>query len=189
MEHLVTRPALPRIVTVLGLLFVCLGATTTGNSCSIRDFLKGGSNNDQNFAVSLALINTSAQETDSFAFGEDIEMQLTVRNTDDTNTAELQFPTTRTSDFVVLNQGSDSVLWKDSTHEPVAAQTLTTLTFQPSETKTFTVTWNQVGDSNVALNPGTYDARGVLVFDDFDISPTESNNLGSPIKTFTIRRP
>jgi hypothetical protein len=174
---------------VLGLLFVCLGATTTENSCSIRDFLKGDGSDDQNFAVSLALINTSDEETDSFAFGENIEMQLTVRNTNDTNTAELQFPTTRTSDFVVLNQGSSSVLWKWSTNQPVAGQSLTTLTFQPSETKTFTVTWDQVGDSGVALNPGTYDARGVLVFDDFDLSPTESNNLGSTIKTFTIRRP
>jgi archaellum component FlaG (FlaF/FlaG flagellin family) len=186
----VTSPALPRIVTVLGLMAVCLGAATTDNSCSIRDFLKGnGSNDNQSFVTQLALINANQQETDTFDFGERITMQLTVRNTSSDNTAEVQFPTTRTSDFVVVDPNSNAVLWKWSTSQPAFAATPTALTFQPGETKTFTVTWNQVGDNGAAVNPGTYEARGVLVYDDFDLSPLESNNLGSSPTQFTISRP
>lgn len=184
-----TRPALPRIVTVLGLMAICLGAATTDNSCSIRDFLKGNGNNDnQSFVTQLALINPNDQETDTFDFGEHVTMQLTVRNTSD-NTAEVQFPTTRTSDFVVVDPNSNEVLWKWSTSQPAFATTPTILTFQPGETKTFTQTWTQVSDNGAALNPGTYEARGVLVYDDFDLSPLESNNLGSSPAQFTISRP
>jgi hypothetical protein len=186
----VTRPALSRIVTVLGLLAVCLGASTTGSSCSISDFLKGnGSSNNQSFVTQLALINVNQQETDTFDFGKPIKMQLTVHNTSDTTSPQVQFPTTRTSDFVVVDPNSNAVLWKWSTSQPAFAQTQTTLTFQPGETKTFTVTWNQVGDNGVALNPGTYEARGVLVYDAFDVSPLESNTLGSSPQQFTIRQP
>ena len=184
-----TRPALPRIVTVLGLLAVCLGATTTENSCSIRDFLNGdGSNNDQSFVTQLALINVDDQETDTFDFGERITMQLTVRNTSD-NTVDADFLTARTSDFVVVDPNSNAVLWKWSTSQPAFAATPTTLTFQPGETKTFTETWTQTSDNGAAVNPGTYEARGVLVYDDFDLSPLESNNLGSSPTQFTISRP
>ena len=183
-----TRPALSRLVTVLGLLAVCLGASTTENSCSIRDFFKGSGNANQSFVADLALINVAGEETDTFDFGERIEMQLTVRNTSDT-TAQVDFPTTRTSDFVVVTQNSNAVLWKWSTNQPVFGQTLTTLVFQPGETKTFTVTWDQIGDNGVAMNPGTYEARGVLVYSDFDISPLKTNNMGSSPKQFTIRRP
>jgi hypothetical protein len=165
-----------------------LGASSE-NSCSFRDFLKGdNSNNDQSFVTQLALINSDGQETDTFDFGEQIEMQLTVHNTG-TNVAQVDFPTTRTSDFVVVGQNSDAILWQWSTLQPVFGQTVTTLTFQPDETKTFTVTWNQIGDNGVATNPGTYRARGVLVYDGFDVSPLQTNNLGSTPAQFTIRRP
>ena len=187
-ERFVNRPRLPRILTVLGLMAACLGASSE-NSCSFRDFLKGDSgSNDQSFVTQLALINSNGEETDTFAFGESIKMQLTVHNTG-TNIAQVDFPTTRTSDFVVVGQNSDAILWQWSNLQPVFGQTLTTLTFQPDETKTFTVTWNQIGDNGIATNPGTYRARGVLVYDGFDISPLQTNNLGSTPAQFTIRRP
>ncbi|HEY4369869.1 MAG TPA: BsuPI-related putative proteinase inhibitor [Steroidobacteraceae bacterium] len=176
-------------MTVLGLLAICLGATS-GKSCSISDFLKGDSSNsdDPPFVTELTLVNSAGENTDTFDFGETIEMQLTVRNRL-TTTAEAQFSTTRTSDFVVVNDNSSTVLWKWSTNQPTAGTTPTTLTFEPGETKTFTVDWNQLGDSGIATNPGTYEARGVLVYDGFDTNPLQTNNMGSSPKQFTIRSP
>ena len=37
------------------------------------------------------------------------------------------------------------------------------------------------------LPPGDYEARGVLVYSDFDINPLKSNQLASTLVRFTIR--
>ena len=183
-----TRPTLPRLFTVVGLLVVCLGASSGENSCSIRNFLSGKDSNNDNpaFVTDLTLVNSAGQTTDTFNRDEPIQMQLTVRNRLDTS-AEAQFPTNRTSDFVVVPEDSTEVLWKWSTANlPNPSATPTTLTFQPGETKTFTVTWNQVGDNGLPVTPGNYEARGALVYDGFDVDPLQTNSMGSSPKRFTI---
>lgn len=171
----------------------CLGASSE-SSCSFLSFLKGGSSNsnDPPFVTELTLTDTDNQATDTFEFGERVQMQLKVRNRL-TTTAEAQFPTTRTTDFVVVRDNTSTVLWKWSNSQPVAAQTTTTLTWQPGETKTFPVTpplqWDQKDDNGVQVTPGTYEARGVLVYDGFDTNPLQVNNMGSSPVQFTIRSP
>ena len=56
------RP-LPRLITVLGLLAISLGATT--ESCSLRDALGGGNGNNPDFVTQLQLKNANAGTTDT----------------------------------------------------------------------------------------------------------------------------
>lgn len=177
-----TRIALPRLITVLGLLAICLGAGSS-RSCS---FSSGDTDKDDpDFVTDLKLQNADGQITDTFAPGAPIDMVLTVRNRLDTP-AEAQFPTARTSDFVVVRENTTDVVWKWSTGRAFG-QVVTTLTFAANETKTFTFRWNQVGDNGNPLANGTYEARGVLVYDDFDSNPLKSNQMGSTLVRFVIR--
>lgn len=72
-----TRIALPHLITVLGLLAICLGAGSS-RSCS---FSSGDTDKDDpDFVTDLKLQNTDGQITDTFAPGTAIDMVLTVRN-------------------------------------------------------------------------------------------------------------
>lgn len=174
---------LPRLITVLGLLVICLGATT--ESCSIRDAIGGGSSNNPDFVTQLQLKNANAQITDTFNLGDDITMVLTVRNRLTTG-ATVEFTSGRQSDFVVVRENTSDVVWKWSTDQTFGTAA-TTLTFQAGETKTFEVDWDQVGDNDLQVPAGTYEARGVLFYDGFDTDPLKTNQLGSTLVRFTIR--
>lgn len=178
------RP-LPRLLTALGLLAICLGASTE-SSCSFRDIVGGGNSDNPDFVTQLQLENANQEITDTFERGEQITLVLTVRNRLRT-AATVEFPTSRTSDFVVVRENTSEVVWKWSTGQPVFAQGLTTLEFSDSETKTFDEVWDQIGDNEVQVRPGTYEARGVLVYDGFDSDPLRTNQLGSTLIRFTVR--
>ena len=113
-------------------------------------------------------------------------MVLTVRNRRDT-TETIDFTDSRTRDFVVVRANTDNVVWQLSKETAAPSQTATTLTFGPNESQTFTTTWDQTeSDSGDQVRTGTYEARGVLVFDGFDSSPLRASQLGSPLERFTI---
>jgi len=108
-----------------------------------------------------------------------------VRNRRDT-TETIDFTDSRTSDFVVVRANTDSVVWQLSKKSAAPSQTPTTLSFAPGESKTFTTTWDQIDDSGDQVRTGTYEARGVLVFDGFDSRPLRASQQGSPLESFTI---
>jgi len=113
-------------------------------------------------------------------------MILTVRNRRDT-TETIDFPDSRTSDFVVVRANTDNVVWQLSKETAAPAATPTTLSFAPGETKTFTTTWDQTDSgSGNQVRTGSYEARGVLVFDGFDSNPLRASQRGSPLEEFTI---
>ena len=59
--------------------------------------------------------------------------------------------------------------------------------FGPNEVKTFTTTWDQTdSDGGDQVSTGSYEARGVLVFDGFDTSPLRASQRGSQLERFTI---
>jgi len=60
--------------------------------------------------------------------------------------------------------------------EQVFGQTLTTLTWQPDETKTFTVTWNQVSDGNQLVAAGNYEAIAGLTCANSSSSSSSSSS-------------
>ena len=109
-------------------------------------------------------------------------MILTVRNRRDT-TETIDFTDSRTSDFVVVRANTDTVVWQLSKESAAPSPTPTTLEFAPNETQTFTTTWDQTeSDSGDQVRTGTYEARGVLVFDGFDDHPLRASQLGSPLE-------
>ena len=113
-------------------------------------------------------------------------MILTVRNRRDI-TEMMDFTDTRTSDFVVVRANSESIVWQLSKESAAPSPTPTTLEFGPNEIKTFTTTWDQTeSDSGVQVRSGSYEARGVLVFDGFDDHPARASQRGSPLEQFTI---
>ena len=174
---------MPRLATVLGLLVICLGSTTQC-SCAFFGTDRSGGSGSLSFVTELRLQRSGGEVTDSFERDEIIEMVLTVRNRLN-RSVDVDFPTSRQSDFVVVRENTSDVVWKRSDGQP-GSQGSTTLTFAANETKTFTTTWNQVRANGSRVERGTYEARGVLVFDGFDSDPLRSNQMGSSPKRFSI---
>ena len=56
-----------------------------------------------------------------------------------------------------------------------------------SASKTFTLYWPGTLADGTQLPPGTYQARGALVFDGFRANPLATNAMGSELETFTVR--
>ena len=113
-------------------------------------------------------------------------MLLPVRNRRD-SAESVDFSDSRTTDFVVARANTDNVVWQLSKETAAPSPTATTLDFAAGETKTFTTTWDQTdSDNGDQVRTGTYEARGVLVFEGFDSRPLRASQLGSPLESFTI---
>lgn len=180
------RRSLPRLLTILGILAICTGSSTN-RSCSLSDRNDGDGGDEPDFVTRLEIQDSSGQITDTFERGELIQMVLTVRNRRDT-AVSVDFPTTRTFDFVVVRENSNDVVWQLSESAGAAPPSTipTTLDFAPNQTQTFTATWSQVDNDGNDVRTGAYEARGVLVYDGFDSNPLRSNQLGSTLESFTI---
>jgi Intracellular proteinase inhibitor len=174
---------LPRLLTLLGIAAVCMGSTS--RSCSLGS--SGGDGGDNpSFVSQLDLQDSGGGSTNTFDRGDTIQFVLTVRNRLDT-TASAEFTTARTSDFVIVREHTSDVVWKWSDDQPPFAETPTSIDFAAGETRTFSVTWNQILTSGAQLRSGTYEARGVLVYSGFDGNPLRANQMGSTLERFTIR--
>ena len=151
----------------------------------LRDRHRQRQHDDASFVAQLQIQDANGDITDTFDRGETIIFVLTVRNRLDTS-ASAEFTTTRTSDFVVLRENTDDVVWQWSDGRSFS-DVATTIEFAPGETRTFTETWDQILSNGTQLRSGTYEARGVLVFSGFDSDPLRSNQMGSTLERFTIR--
>ena len=92
-----------RAATLLGILVICAGTTTSNRSCSLAGSgsNSGDGGDDPTFVATLQLQDTQGNVTASFQRQELIQMILTVRNRRDT-TETIDFTNSRTSDFVVV---------------------------------------------------------------------------------------
>jgi hypothetical protein len=182
------RP-LPRLIAVIGVLMICLGSSSRscsflGGSSDDDDDDGNGGNDEPSFVTTLELRNSEGEIADRFERGEQIQMILSVRNRLDSSPV-IEFPTTRMSDFVVVRENSDDIVWQWSEDETFSEVT-SELTFTAGETKTFTEIWDQEDDGDTQVRAETYEARGVLVYDGFDSNPLRSNQQGSTLVRFTI---
>lgn len=120
------------------------------------------------FVTSLTVENTSSQPTTAFAQGEPIQFLLTIRNRS-ASAQSLFFNSDEVLNLAVVDTGTATVVWtcdNDTTTACVIGTSLGTpstggagfneIDFQPFETKTVTITWNQTNDSGaqVAINDG-----------------------------------
>ncbi len=176
-----------RCATLLGIFVICAGTASSNRSCSLgRSDNSGDGGDDPTFVATLQLQDTQGNVTDTFERGELIQMVLTVRNRRDT-TETVDFDDTRTSDFVVVRSNTDNVVFQLSKETAAPSPTPGSLEFAPGESMTFTTTWDQTdSDGGDQVRTGTYEARGVLVFDGFDSNPLRASQLGSPLERFTI---
>ena len=175
------RRSAPRLLTVIGVLAICLGASS--KSCRlIQDNIEN--RDDLSFAVALTVQDQGGQITDSFERDEAIQFVMTVRNELET-AATIEFSTGRQTDFIVVNNGTADKVWQWSDGQAFA-QARSELTFDALETKTFTVLWNQQSRNGVQVRSGTYQVRGVLHFSGFDADPLQDNEQASDLATFRI---
>lgn len=182
-----TRTQARRLTTLVGILVLCAGTASSNRSCNLGSSDNSGDGGDDpTFVATLQLQDTQGNVTDSFQRQELVQMILTVRNRRDT-TETINFTDTRTSDFVVVRANTDTVVWQLSKESAAPSPRPGTLQFAPGESMTFTTTWNQTdSDRGDQVRTGTYEARGVLVFDGFDTRPLRASQLGSPLERFTI---
>jgi hypothetical protein len=176
-----------RLATLVGILVICAGTTTSNRSCSLGSSDDGGDGGDDpTFVTTLQLQNTNGEVTDTFSRDELIQMVLTVRNRRDT-TETVEFTDSRTTDFLVVRANSNGIVWQLSKETAAPTPGPTSIEFAPGQTRTFTTTWDQTdSDSGEQVRTGTYEARGVVVFEGFDDSPLRASQLGSPLERFTI---
>lgn len=170
-----------RVLAVFALMAAGLGATSS--SCQFGD--SDGSGSGPSFVTDLTLRNASGETSESFDRGERIELVLTVRNRRDTPVT-VQFPSARTSDFLVVRENSSSIVWKWSTGRDFAPVE-TEIDFAAGETRTFRVSWDQTDSNGAQVGAGTYEARGVLVYEGFDSNPLGSHQMASTLERFAIR--
>lgn len=182
-------PRLPMMARLAALFGVCLFTAGAQFSCSsdgratIGDDIDSG--NGPRFTTRLVLRNSAGTETYTFQRGDLINFELTIRNRTN-GTITFQGCCPPESDFFVFNDGDEDVRWRWSEGRAFPA-VIADLVFTPNETKTFQVDWNQVTRSGEMLAAGQYDTRGIVTRTPFTADPLASSELGSNLRTFTIR--
>jgi hypothetical protein len=167
-----------RNLTKATILIVVCAITAGATSCNTDGDV------GPTFVTDLVLKNAAGQVREEFAAGEAITFELTVRNRTNTDVI-VEFASGHQFDFVVVDAGSSRVRWLWSRGKAFT-QALTEVDFAREQTRTFTTTWNQVGDDGQAVLPGNYEARGVLLFSEFRTDPLAQHQLASPLKAFRI---
>jgi hypothetical protein len=140
---------------------------------------------DVSFTSTLTLRDSAGVETASFVFGEPLRFDLELTNRTHRQ-QRLQFPDAQTHDFLVVNNRTVQVRWMWSDGQAFA-QVATELVFEPYASKTFTLYWPGTLADGTQLPPGSYQARGTLVFDGFDTNPLAPSDLGSALEAFEVR--
>ena len=167
------------------------------NNCS-----KNSSSDAPQFVTSLAVQNTSGQPSTAFSKGETIQFVITIRSRSD-QAQKLFFNSSELLNVAVVDAGTASVVWAcDSDASSVATPScaisdsgLSTpasdgsgfdeIDFQPFETKTVTVKWNQADNSGAQApvrpsNPASGDTTGQYeVLGGFTVFNTAGPGQGS----------
>ena len=116
--------------------------------------------NPLNFVTNLSVLDANGNPAGSFSRGQSITLQLTVRNRSN-GVQTLWFNTGEQFNFVAVNAGTTNVLWT-SDNGGGFTQAFTNLTFQPGQSQTFTVTWNQTDNLGQLISSGNYEVFGGL---------------------------
>jgi hypothetical protein len=180
-------PRLPMMARLVALFGICLFTAGAQYSCSSDGTGSIGDDIDSSrrFTTRLVLRDSAGTETSAFQRGELINFHLTIRNLTN-QTIVFQGCCPPESDFFVFDARGETVRWQWSEGRPFPA-VLADLVFAPNETKTFQVAWNQVTRSGEMLAAGSYDTRGIVTRTPFAADPLVTHELGSSLRTLTIR--
>jgi hypothetical protein len=133
----------------------------------------------------FSMHNPAGVRTTSFVLGEPIRFEFEIRNVSQ-STVVVQFDTAQIYDFIVVDAGTARVRWQWS--EGLGfTQTPTEITIAANSSRSFTATWNGQLRDGSQLPVGTYQARGLMVFDEFFGDPLARNDMASALQTFSVR--
>jgi hypothetical protein len=182
---MVSRATIMARLALLGGICFLMAATKWACVSNTMDPIDDPDGSQTTFVTRLVLFDAAGTRTSNFVFGETIRFELEVTNVS-TRRVHVQFDDAQTYDFVVLDSGTSRARWQWS-DDQAFAQATQELTFEPGASRTFTVSWSgQLADGS-QLPVGNYEARGVMVFDEFFGDPLARNELGSPLQPFTVR--
>lgn len=167
----------------------CVFVSNTGGTGFVAGSSSGGGSssgtgNGTGFNTTLVLRDTSGNVSNSFLMGQSIRFDLAIENQSGLSTT-LQFADAQIYDFYVLDAGTRQVRWRWSDGMSFA-QVATQLAFPAYSSKSYSIVWNGVLSNGTQLPAGNYQARGVIVADDFTGDPLIASNLGSNVVSFTV---
>lgn len=160
-----------RLIYMAGLSLIA--AALLGASQCQQTSNNGVGPNGALFVTTLAVEDANGNVTSSFTPSQQIQFVLSVRNRS-TSSQTVTFNTSEQYNFAVFESGSATEVWTWSLGQSFN-QTTTTLTWQPDEIKTFTVTWNQVSDGNQLVAAGNYEAIAGLTCTNSSSSSSSSS--------------
>ena len=139
------------------ILVVCFGCIPIWYGCN------GGNGNSSQliFVTFLDVMDSNGEETSEFSSGEEIQFELNIMNTS-RSPHTLGFGSGQQYDFFVRKAGNSNIIWRWSDHR-LFTQAQTTLAFDSGERKTFTEPWVQTDNDEALVEPGLYEAQGVIV--------------------------
>jgi hypothetical protein len=177
-----------RLALLVGIVLVTSGYA----SCSFQsgpgagNFYKPGAPGvGSTFRSVLTLRNVSGTETSNFVFGEQIRFEFEIKN-QSTETMHILFSTAQQTDFLVVDAGTTQIRWMWSETQDFAMGS-TELIFNPGETKFFTLVWDGTLVDGTHLPPGSFQARGLLVYAGYETYPLKPSEFASPLVPFTVR--
>ena len=111
------------------------------------------------FETRLVLKNAAGRESTEFQSGEPITLVVTIVN----RSGESRVLTLRSSQThdCVVSAGKSQEIWRWSSGRRFA-QMITDLSFAPSESRTFTVVWDQTDGKGGSVPSGEYRAVGLV---------------------------
>lgn len=110
------------------------------------------------FVTTLSLQDVNGNVKNTFEAGTPIVLKLTVYNRSDA-VQTLSFGDSQQYNFAAVNAGTGSIVWYWSWNHFFLTM-VTNLVFQPHETQSFTVNWDQTDNSGVQLPIGQYEIFG-----------------------------
>ena len=176
MFELLRRSTTMRLLVVGAVALVSSGSQS---SCvaKVGDGVGDGSGDGPTFTTTLLLRDAAGTANNTFQVGERITFELSVRNRT-TQPVELQFASGQQYDFFAFEAGTSELAWLWSS-TALFIQAETSLTFAAGETRVFEVTW-------APGEPGTYEGRGAVLFDELATHRLAPHELGSTLVPFTV---
>ncbi|MGA9855185.1 MAG: BsuPI-related putative proteinase inhibitor [Gammaproteobacteria bacterium] len=166
------------MMRVLRALFGLLLAGMLLGSTQCQNTTNDGTNSDGPiFVTTLAVEDANGNAASSFSQGAEIQFVLSVRNRT-SSSQTISFSTAQKYNFEVLDSGTATEAWTWSLGQSFT-QSTTSLTFAAGETQTFTVTWDQVDDTDQPVPTGSYEVIGGMTCTNNSSSSSSSSTSTS----------
>ncbi|MGH8402441.1 MAG: BsuPI-related putative proteinase inhibitor [Gammaproteobacteria bacterium] len=154
---------------------VCAGMLLGASQCQTNTN-NGTGPDGPLFVTTLAVEDVNGNSISTFSPGQQIQFVLSVRNRS-SSSQTISFSTAQLYNFVVLDSGTATEVWTWSLGQTFSQNT-TTLTIAANQTQTYTIIWDQTGDSGQAVPSGNYEVIGGITCTN---SSSSSNSSSSTV--------